>query len=56
MGDKRPLQQCIINFDQSFVAVVKPMVFRVLCAIVACYDLGIDQMDVKTSFLCGLID
>ena len=32
------------------------MVFRVLCAIAAYYDLDIDQMDVKTAFLYGLID
>lgn len=50
------LQQFGIDFDQTFAAVVKPMAFRVLFAIAAFYDLQIDQMDVKTAFLYGLID
>ena len=32
------------------------MTFRVLFAIAAYYNLNIDQMDVKTAFLYGLID
>lgn len=32
------------------------MAFRVLFAIAAYYDLDIDQIDVKTAFLYGLID
>lgn len=32
------------------------MVFRVLFAIVVHYDLDINQIDVKTVFLYGLID
>lgn len=32
------------------------MAFRVLFAIVAYYDLDIDQIDVETAFLYGLID
>ena len=50
------LQQFGVDFDQTFAAVVKPMAFRVLFAIAAFYDLDIDQMDVKTAFLYGLID
>ncbi len=50
------LQQFGVDFDQTFAAVVKPMAFRVLFAIAAYYDLDIDQMDVKTAFLYGLID
>ena len=50
------LQKFGIDFDQKFAAVVKPMAFRVLFAIAAYYDLDIDQMDVKTVFLYGLID
>lgn len=50
------LQQYGVDFDQTFDAVVKPMAFRVLFAIAAYYDLDIDQMDVKTAFLYGLID
>lgn len=42
--------------NQTFAAVVKPLAFRVLFAIAAFYDLDIDQMDVKTAFLYGLID
>lgn len=50
------LQQFGVDFDQTFAAVVKPMAFRVLFAIVAYFDPDIDQMDVKTAFLYGLID
>ena len=50
------LQQFGVDFDQTFAAVVKPMAFRVLFAIAAFLDLDIDQMDVKTAFLYGLID
>lgn len=32
------------------------MVFRALFAIAASYDLDIEQMDVKTTFLYGIID
>lgn len=53
---KEYLQQFGIDFDQTFAAVIKPMAFRVLFAIAAFYDLDIDQMDVKTAFLYGLID
>ena len=50
------LQQFRIDFDQTFAAVIKSMAFRVLFAIAAYYDLDIDQMDVKTAFLYGIID
>lgn len=50
------LQQFGVDYDQTFAAVVKPMAFRVLFAIAAFFDLDIDQMDVKTAFLYGLID
>ncbi len=50
------LQQFGVDFDQTFAAVVKPMAFRVLFAIAAFLDFDIDQMDVKTAFLYGLID
>lgn len=50
------LQQFGVDFDQTFAAVVKPMAFRVLFAVAAYFDLDIDQMDVKTAFLYGLID
>ncbi len=50
------LQQFGVNFDQTFAAVVKSMTFRFLFAIAVYYDLDIDQMDVKTAILHGLID
>ena len=50
------LQQFGVDFDQTFATVVKPMTFRVLFAIAAFLNLDIDQMDVKTAFLYGLID
>ena len=52
---KSYLQQCGVNFDQTFAAVVKPMAFRTLFAVVAFFNLDIEQMDVKTAFLYGLI-
>ncbi len=53
---KRYLQQFEVDFDQTCAAIAKPMAFRVLFAIAAFFDLDIDQMDVKTAFLYGLID
>lgn len=50
------LQQAGVDFDQTFAAVVKPMAFCALFAIAAFYDLDINQMDVKTAFLHGIID
>ncbi len=50
------LQQFSVDFDQAFAAVVKPMACRVFFAIAAFYDLDIDQMNVKTAFLYGLVD
>lgn len=50
------LQQFGVDFDQTFAAVVKPTAFRVFFAIAAFFELDIDQMDVKTAFLYGLID
>lgn len=50
------LQQFGVDFDQTFAAVIKPMAFRVLFAIAAFLDLDIDQMDVKTALLYGLIN
>ncbi len=50
------LQQFGVDFDQTFAVVVKPMAFCVLFAIAAFYNLDIDQMDIKTAFLYGLIN
>lgn len=45
-----------MDFDQIFAAVVKLIAFRVLFAIATYFDLDIDQMNVKTAFLYGLIN
>lgn len=50
------LQQFGIDFDQTFTVVVKSMAFRVLFTIAAYYDLDIDQINVKTAFLYGIIN
>lgn len=47
------LQEFGIDFNQTFVAMVKQMA---LFAIATYYDLDINQMDIKTAFLYGLID
>ena len=39
-----------------FLAVVKPIVFRVLFVIEAYYNLDIDQIDVETIFLFKIIN
>lgn len=50
------LEQFGVDFDQTYVAVVKPMALKVLFAIAVYYDLDIDQMDVKTAFFYSLIN
>lgn len=50
------LQQFVINFNQTFVAVVKLIVFRVLFTIAGYYNLDIDQIDIKTAFFYSLIN
>ncbi len=50
------LQQFGNDFEQTFAAVVKPMAFRMLFAIAAYYGLDIDQMNIKTAFLYGIIN
>lgn len=39
-----------------FAAIVTPMTFKVLFAITAYYNLDINQIDIKTAFLYGLIN
>lgn len=55
-GFKGYLQQFGIDFDQTYASVMKPMAFRSLFALAAFFDLDIDQIDVMTAFLYGLID
>lgn len=45
-----------IDYNETFLSVVKPMSYRALFAIAAAQDLEIEQMDVKTAFLYGEID
>jgi len=45
-----------IDYNETFASVVKPMSYKALFAIAAALDLEIEQMDVKTAFLYGLID
>ena len=50
------MQQYEFDYDQTFAAVVKFMIFRILFAFAVYHDLNIDQMDVATVFLNGIID
>lgn len=50
------LQQFRVDFDQTFTAIITPMAFGVIFVIATFFDLDINQMDVKTAFLYGLIN
>lgn len=45
-----------IDYNEPFAAVVKPMSYKALFAIVAALDLDIEKIDVKTAFLYRDID
>ena len=45
-----------MDYDETFASVVKPMSYKALLAIAAALGLEIEQMDVKTAFLYGMID
>ena len=45
-----------IDFHEIFSLVVKLVSFRILLALVALYDLELEQLDVKTTFLHGDLD
>lgn len=49
-------QQYGVDYADTFASVVKPMSYKALFAIAASLDLEIEQMDVKTAFLYGLLD
>ena len=49
-------QEYGVDFQETFASVVKPMTYRVLFALATILDWEIEQMDVKTAFLYGLID
>ena len=44
-------QEYQINYDETFAPVVKWDSIQILLALAACFDLEVDQMDVKTAFL-----
>ena len=45
-----------VDYAETFASVVKPQSYKALFAIAAAFGLLIEQMDVKTAFLYGLID
>ena len=45
-----------LDYHETFSAVVKPMSYKAIFAIASANDWDIEQMDVKTAFLYGLID
>lgn len=47
---KSYLQQFKVDFNPTFVVIVKPMVFWVFFTITAFYNLDIDQLDIKIAF------
>lgn len=49
-------QQFEIDFDQIFTVVVKLMAFRVLFSITVYYNLDINQIDIKITFLHIIFD
>jgi len=49
-------QQFGVDYAETFASVVKPMSYKALFAIAASLDLEIEQMDVKTAFLYGLLN
>jgi hypothetical protein len=45
-----------IDYDQTFAGVAKPSTWRIIFALAAIYGWDIEQMDVKSAFLHGIID
>lgn len=50
------LKQFGIDIDQTFIAIVKPMAFRIFFVIAIDYNLDINQIDVNTVFFYNLVD
>ncbi len=48
-------QQFDIDYDQTFVSVIKPQMYKTLFVLAAHYDLEVNQMNVTTAFLYGSI-
>ena len=53
---KRYAQEERIDYNEVFSPVVKHSSIRILLALVAQYELDLDQLDVKTAFLHGDLD
>jgi len=49
-------QQFDIDYDQTFVSVIKLQTYKTLFALTAHYDLEVNQMNVTTAFLYGFIN
>lgn len=49
-------QEYGVNYTDTYAPVVKMATIRTLLALVALYNLELDQMDVKTAFLNGVLD
>jgi len=50
---KRYTQRESIDYNEKFSPVVKHSSIRILLALIAQYELKLDQLDVKTAFLYG---
>lgn len=50
------LQEFEVNFNQIFIKIVKLMAFQVLFAIVIYYNLYINQINIKITFLYDFIE
>jgi hypothetical protein len=46
-------QQKVVDYEEIFFPVVRYTSIRAVLALVAHYDMALDQMDVKTAFLHG---
>lgn len=49
------LQKWGVDYEESFAPVAKASTVRVILALAAIYDLDIEQIDVKTAFLNGIL-
>ena len=49
-------QQYGIDYFKTFAAIIKPMSYKILLALIAHYNLEVHQMNVKSAFLYGDLD
>ena len=45
-----------VDYFETYAAVAKPMLYKIIIALAAHYGLVVHQMDVKSAFLNGEID